>query len=39
MGDHILHSYRIVLLNEDGVVRKALDADHDQVPSLFEGNR
>jgi cytochrome oxidase Cu insertion factor (SCO1/SenC/PrrC family) len=37
MGDHILHSYRIVLLDESGVVRKALDADHDKIPSLFEG--
>jgi len=37
MGDHIFHSYRIVLLDEAGVVRKALDSDHNNVSSLFEG--
>ena len=36
-GEHIVHSYRIVLLDADGVVRKALDPKHDKVASLFEG--
>lgn len=37
LGEHIVHSFRIVLLDQDGVVRKALDARHDKVSSLFEG--
>lgn len=37
MGDHIFHGYRIVLLDEAGVVKKALDSYRDKVPSLFEG--
>ena len=36
LGEHIVHSFRIVLLDEDGVVRKALDAKHAKVSSLFE---
>jgi len=36
MGDHIFHSYRIVLVDEAGVVRRALDPDHNNVLSLFE---
>ena len=37
LGDHIVHSFRIVLLDGDGVVRNALDSSHDRVSSLFEG--
>ena len=37
LGEHIVHSFRIVLFDEDGVVRKTLDAKHDKVSSLFEG--
>ena len=36
LGDHVFHDYRIVLLNEDGVVTKALDRRHNNVASLFE---
>jgi protein SCO1/2 len=36
MGDHIFHDYRIVLLNEAGVVTKVLDKGHNKVASLFE---
>jgi protein SCO1/2 len=36
LGDHVFHDYRIVLLNEDGVVTKALDRRHNKVASLFE---
>jgi protein SCO1/2 len=36
VGEHIVHSFRIVLLDEDGVVRKTLDAKHDKVASLFD---
>jgi cytochrome oxidase Cu insertion factor (SCO1/SenC/PrrC family) len=36
LGDHIFHEYRIVLLNADGVVEKALDWRHDKVAALFE---
>jgi protein SCO1/2 len=37
LGEHIVHSFRIVTLDEDGVQRKALDARHDRVFSLFDG--
>lgn len=36
LGEHIVHSFRIVLLDEDGVMRKALDARHDKVSFLFD---
>ena len=36
LGEHIIHSFRIVLLDEDGVERKALDARHSGVSSLFD---
>ena len=36
LGEHIVHSFRIVLLDGDGVVRKALDPKHDKVDSWFE---
>jgi len=36
LGDHILHAFRIVLLDEQGVIRKSLDWDHRKVESLFE---
>ena len=36
MGDHIFHAYRIVLLDEAGVVRKALDSHQNKISSLFE---
>lgn len=36
LGEHIVHSFRIVLLDQDGVVRNSLDAGRDKVSSLFE---
>jgi protein SCO1 len=36
MGNDIFHAYRIVLLDETGVLRKALESRRDKVPSLFE---
>ncbi len=36
LGEHIAHSFRVVLLDGDGVVRKALDSSHDKVSSLFD---
>lgn len=36
LGEHIAHSFRILLLDEDGVARKALDPFHARVASLFE---
>ena len=36
MGDDIFHAYRIVLLDETGVVRRALQSSRDKVLSLFE---
>jgi protein SCO1/2 len=36
LGDHIFHDYRIVLVDEAGVVTKALDWRHNKVASLFE---
>jgi protein SCO1/2 len=36
LGEHIVHAYRIVLLDEDGVVRKTLDPKHNKIASLFE---
>ena len=35
-GEHIVHAYRIVLLDEEGLVSKTLDASHNKVASLFE---
>jgi protein SCO1 len=34
-GDHIAHSFRILLLDENGVANKALDAWHTDVSRLF----
>jgi cytochrome oxidase Cu insertion factor (SCO1/SenC/PrrC family) len=36
MGDDIFHAFRIVLLDETGVVKRALESRRDPVPSLFE---
>ncbi len=38
-GDHISHSFRILLLDENGVARSALDPLHARVASLFEDGR
>lgn len=35
-GDHIAHSFRILLLDEAGVARNALEPWHASVASLFE---
>lgn len=35
LGDHIVHSFRIVLLDEEGVPRGVLDPSHAKVASLL----
>lgn len=36
LGGHIAHSFRILVLDEDGVARQQLDPGHARVASLFE---
>ena len=35
LGEHIVHSFRIVLLDPDGVMGRTLDAKNGKVSSLF----
>jgi len=36
LADHIIHSYRIVLLDDVGMIHRTLDAKHNRVASLFD---
>lgn len=36
LGEHIQHSFRIILLDENGVPRKELDPFHTKVSRLFD---
>ena len=38
LGEHVVHSFRILLLDGEGVARGALDARHSDVASLFQAS-